>query len=510
LDVIDGALVDAQDGTAPRLILSMPPQEGKSVRVSRIFALWLLIFNPNRRIAIISYADALARRWGRDVRNLIKNHPEFGLTLSADTAASNEWALQDYDGGIITSGIEAGLTGRPADVILIDDPIKGQKEADSVTYREMNREWWRTTGSSRLSEDAIVVLVMTRWHEDDLAGWLQLEYPSTWRVINIPAKADHDPSKGETDLLGRQPGEYMISARNRTPAGWAIREKDAGTRGWQALYQGRPTAAEGGIFKRAWWVFYDRPRAIEKPDGTWEALGADQVIQSWDLAFKDTSNSDYVAGQVWARRGAQLWLLDLVCERMDFPTTIAAIEAMSAKWPQAVAKVIEDKANGPAVIASLRNTIGGLIAYNPIGSKEARAHAVSPRVQAGDVQLPHPLGRPDIVRFINQCANFPNDVHDDEVDAFTQAANHMLLASTLAGDFMDELMKEGPGDTGGAPLAADHPVMNRPDVADAEPMTPFDELYNAYRELDIPDGIAPPTMGTTDDQRGTDGAIEDW
>src|SRR6185369_8343760 len=143
-----------------------------SQRVSRWFPLWLLLRNPDLRIAIVSYADALARRWGRAIRNEITAHPELGLRVRADTAAAHEWQLDGYDGGVVTAGIGAGLTGRPVDVLIIDDPVKGYAEADSEVFREAAKDWWRGTGSARLAEGAPVVLVMTRWHQDDLAGFL--------------------------------------------------------------------------------------------------------------------------------------------------------------------------------------------------------------------------------------------------------------------------------------------------------------------------------------------------
>ena len=145
------------------------------------------------------------------------------------------------------------------------------------------------------------------------------------------------------------------------------------------------------------------------------------MIQSWDCAFKDTASSDYVVGQVWGRIGADKYLLDQVRGRMDCPTTIRAVKRLSEKWPKAVAKLVEDKANGPAVIAMLRHEVEGLIAVNPEGGKEARAHAVSPQIEAGNVYLPHPDTATWVDGFVEENAVFPNGPHDDQVDATTQA-----------------------------------------------------------------------------------------
>lgn len=459
LEVLDQALIDAQTGRHPRLIFTMPPQEGKSQRVSRAFPLWLLVQNPNLRIAVVSYSDRLARRWGRAVRNDITGNPHLGLTVRRDTAAADEWQIDGHDGGMVTVGIQGGLTGRPVDVLIIDDPFPDQKSADSEIYRETVKDWWQTVGSARLPEHAIVIVVQTRWHEDDLAGWLLAEQPDVWRHINIPAIADHNPAEGEVDVLGREVGEWMLSARGRTTKGWEQRRRDAGSRGFLALYQGRPAPAEGGILKRAWWQYSPLQRAIQRGDGSWWAIGAVQVIQSWDMAFKDADSNDWVVGQVWARKGSKAWLLDQVRDHLDLPATCDAVKALSAKWPQARLKLIEDKANGPGVIQSLRGVVGGIVAVTPKDSKEGRASAVSPFIEAGDVELPAPAHAPWVADFVNECAGFPNATHDDQVDACTQALARFFLEQSDAGDFMNELTAER--GTGGDEQLLDRFPFNR-------------------------------------------------
>jgi len=323
--------------------------------------------------------------------------------------------------------------------MIIDDPVKDRSEADSATYRQNVWDWWTDVASTRLAPGAPVVLILTRWHDDDLAGrLLAAEDGHLWRVINIPAQADHDPAAGETDLLGREPGEYLESARGRTREQWDAIKIRAGSRTWNALYQGRPTPAEGGIFKRGWWQEYDTPRWVVRPDGSCFVPGADEVVQSWDMAFKDTSSSDYVVGQVWARWGVEVFLLDQVCERLSFVDTLHAVRSLSARWPQAVAKYVEDKANGTAVINALSRTVPGLIPVEPDGSKEARASAVSPFVEAGSVYLPAPELAPWAGAFIEEHAAFPHGAHDDQVDATSQALNRLLLNPILAGGLVVE------------------------------------------------------------------------
>ena len=443
LDLIDEALNEVAGTPDGRLIVSVAPQEGKSTRVAKDFPTWVLTQNPETRIVTASYGQTLANRNGLALRRNITDHPQLGLTIAPDNGAKHEWELAGHRGGVLAVGIGAGLTGRPADLLIIDDPIKDRKEAESALIRQNIWDWWTDAASTRLAPGAPVVLILTRWHEDDLAGrLLAQEDGHLWKVINIPAQADHDPAKGETDPLGREPGEFMLSARGRTTAQWEAIKTRVGSRTWNALYQGRPSPAEGGIFKREWWDRYDArytdPLWIVRNDGSHVALHMDEVLISWDMAFKDTSSSDYVVGQVWARRGADAYMLDQVHDRMDFVTTCQRFRELAAKWPQATLKIVEDKANGTAVINALRRIVPGIVPESPTESKEARASAVSPLVEAGNVHLPVPEIAPWVGGLIEEAAGFPNTANDDQVDAMSQALNRLVLAPLMADDDFQE------------------------------------------------------------------------
>jgi predicted phage terminase large subunit-like protein len=441
LRLIDQVLVETSRTPDGRLIVSIAPQEGKSTRVSHYFPLWLLKDNPDLRICIASYADRLARRWGRAIRNSIKAHPELGLRVKADTHAANEWALEghhgdtcscrdcprddaEYTGGVITVGIGSAITGRPVDVLIIDDPVKDRAQAESEAYREAAWDWWTDTGGrTRFSVGAFCVVIQTRWHEDDLAGRLQTQDVDQWTVVNIPAQADHRPEKGETDPLGRQPGGFMTSARgDRIPQWTKIRDGTPST--WASLYQGRPAPEEGTLFKRTKWQWYNTPKYAIQPNGTFKVFGADEVVMSWDMAFKDTKASDWVVGQVWARYGPNMYLLTQVRGRWDFTTTCDKFEALVRDWPQARRKLVEDKANGTAVINVMKKKIPGIVEVTPTDGKWQRAVAVSPYVDGENVYLPE--GPAWVQGFVDECATFPNSAYDDQVDAFTQAADDLL------------------------------------------------------------------------------------
>lgn len=438
LDLIDEALVELANTTDGRLIVSMPPQEGKSVRVAGDFPTWWLTRHPEARIVVASYGQSLATRNGRAIRRRITDHPDLGLTLAADNGAVHEWTLAGHQGGVLSVGIGAGLTGRPADLLVIDDPIKDRTEADSQTYRDRVWDWWTDVASTRLAPGAPVVLILTRWHTDDLAGrLLAAEDGHLWRVLNIPAQADHRPEEGETDPLDRAPGDYMTSARGRTTAQWDAIKVRSGSRTWTSLYQGRPVPASGDVLQRGWWRRYDQPMWVTRPDGSRFVPLAEapttRMLQSWDMAFKDTAGSDYVVGQVWLTDGTTAWLLDQIRARMSFVETMRAVVTLTARWPQAVLKLVEDKANGTAVINALSRRVPGIVPEEPHGSKTARAAAVAPFVEAGNVWLPDDLLSPWVGELVDEAAAFPAGAHDDQVDALSQALNRLLLTPIVTG-----------------------------------------------------------------------------
>lgn len=391
----------------------MPPRHGKSELVSKYFPAWYLGTFPDARLILTSYEADYAASWGRKARNLLEEFgPEhFGVTVANDSSAADRWDLKGRLGGMNTAGAGGPITGKGANVAIIDDPVKNDADARSETKREAIWDWYRATLSTRLQgEPGAIIVVMTRWHEDDLVGRLLAAEKAGgdhWDVLELPALAD--PQPGKPDPLGRQTGEALCPDLfdAETLAAIAIR---LGSYFWVALYQQRPAPADGDTFKHDWWKFYAVP-----PEHF------DEVIQSWDMTFKDTQGSDFVVGQVWGRVEANRYLLDQIRARLDFPGTLNAVRTLTTRWPAATAKLVEDKANGPAVIATLTREIIGLIAVDPQGGKASRAAAISPQVEAGNVWLPDPSIAPWVDDFIAECSAFPNGAHDDQVDAMSQA-----------------------------------------------------------------------------------------
>ncbi|MCT6926154.1 phage terminase large subunit [Metasolibacillus sp.] len=415
------------EGEQLSVLIEMPPRHGKSMTVSETFPSFYLAKNPTKRVITAAYSDGLAKKFGRLNRNKFVEFANdlFGIKISESNASIKDWGIQDSDGGMIATGIGGSITGQGADLMIIDDPIKNAKEANSQVIRDSIWDEWESTLSTRLHDGASLIVIMTRWHEDDLIGRLLARSPRKWIRLRLPAIAED-----EDDLLGREVGEALCPELGFNEK-WAEQKKvEVGSRTWASLYQQRPTPAGGNIFKREWMRYYVRTEQQKREWGLSDdvivlPIHFDKLAQSWDCAFKDTSTSDPVAGGVWARKKGQYFLLDVNHGRKGFVDTIKAIRAMSDKWPQARSKYVEDKANGSAVIEMLQDEISGIIPVEPDGGKEVRAHAVSPLFEAGNVFLPHPNICSWTEDVIEELVSFPNAAHDDLVDMTTQALNQL-------------------------------------------------------------------------------------
>ena len=387
------------------LVLSCPPQHGKSLTVTETFPSWYVGKYPDRRCIIACYNDDFAGKFGRRNKAKIDEVGQFVFDIRLKKSSDRDMEIADHDGGIITRGIMAGITGNAGDLIIIDDPVKNRLEADSSTYRERLWEEWENSIMTRTQAGTKIVIIQTRWHEDDLAGRV-IANENFVEVVNIPVEAE------ENDILGRNIGDALcpeIGKDNKWLQEFKQRYAD-GKRAWNALYMGRPTSAEGNIFKREWWQYYDKlPEHIQL------------VGISVDATFKDSDTSDFVAIEVWGKLNNDYYLIDLIKKRMDFPETLKAVRYMADKYPNKHSILIEDKANGSAIISMLKHEIGGIIAITPQESKIARANAITGIVEGGNVYLPR---YSDFTgEFVEEFASFPNGVHDDLVDACTQFIN---------------------------------------------------------------------------------------
>lgn len=383
-----------------RLIINMPPRHGKSFLCSQYFPAWYLGNNPDHYIISASYGQDLANDFGRNVRNLIKSEPFnniFEGVMVSDDSKSQKRFNTNKGGSYFAVGRGGSITGRGGHVVIIDDLLKNEVEARSELIRSAMKDWYRSTLYTRLMPGGSIIIINTRWHVDDLSGWLISESNDDWQVLDLPAiDSDNKPLWPEFYNL-----EMLESIR-----------KEIGSQAFEALYQQSPILDGGNIIKR------DSIR-IEK---SWP--NCKQYIQSWDLTFKGNKSSDYVVGQVWGQFGSDYHLIDQVRGQWDFVRTLSEIRKLTNRYPKALTKLIEDKANGPAVIASLKKEIPGIIPINPKAGKVERLHMVSPLFEAGNVVISEDLQGLD--DFISETISFPNSKHDDQVDAMTQALQYLF------------------------------------------------------------------------------------
>ena len=407
IDVLNAALEKAIETPNYRLIITMPPRHSKSVHVSEQLPAFFLGKNPDKRVMQVSHTADLAFTFSRRVRNKILDPrwPFPNVTVAGDKSAVKAWDIAGRLGGYLAVGVGGSPAGHGANLIIIDDPIGSIAIAESETSRESLWEWYQGTIRDRLEPGGSMVVTATRWHEDDLTGHLLREMTTggeIWHHLHMPALREVN---GRTEPLW--PERWSVEAL-------ASIKKAVGTRVWEARFQGHPSPMEGGLLQRKWWRYYrSTPTKLRNH------------IISADMAFRETKEGSYVVFQAWACLGADRYLLDQVRFRGDFPTMKAMFEAFCRKWPQAKLKLVENKANGPAVVSSLRSTISGIVEINPIGGKLARASAISPQVESGNVYLPDPEMHPWVYDFIDECASFPHGSHDDQVDAMSQALSRL-------------------------------------------------------------------------------------
>jgi predicted phage terminase large subunit-like protein len=418
-------------------LANVPPGSMKSRIVSVCMPAWTWIRWPSWRAIFLSANPRVALRDSVYCRDLIRSRwyqetfkPEWELAGDQDAKS----LFKNTSGGFRQAmGFNARITGDRADALVWDDPHDAEEVVSKVS-REAVLERWDSAIGNRVNDlrSSVRIGIMQRLHEEDLSGHVLKQ--GGWEHLRLPMEFEQKPAcdcascaRGETVIGWKDPrtkeGELLHEARYpRHVLDAELRRLKA--YGYAGQMQQRPAPAKGAFFSRDWWRFWC---PVDRPIEGCVPLPAtfDEVLQSWDLAFKGTSSSDYVVGQVWARRTADRFLLDQVRGQMTFTATKTAFRSLVAKWPAAARKLVEDKANGPAIVDELQREIGGILPVEPEGGKEARAHAAAPYVEAGNVYLPHPSIAPWVHDFIEEHAAFPKGANDDQVDAHTQAAVRM-------------------------------------------------------------------------------------
>jgi predicted phage terminase large subunit-like protein len=385
-------------------IISMPASYGKSKAFSVWLPIWYMETFPRRKVMETGYSSAHVNVFAKEVRDEIKFNPKVSIKLAegskgADdfkTTAGNEyWA----------AGIGGALTGHHFHLGIIDDPIKEWDEALSENFREKIKNWYHSVFYKRRMPNSSMIVVMTRWHEDDLAGYLQEKEADDWDVINLPALAERG------DLMGRPTGECLCPELYPQEHVEGVKAKTPPII-WDALDQQHPSAVEGNVIKRAWWKYY-----TELPGRF------DEVIMCADMNMDEDLDNDRTAYVVMARRGSSIYILHVFREIMDFDRQIPKFIETVKMFPRVGAKLVENKANGPAVESFLKRKIPGIQLVEPEGGKFSRVMGVLELWTAGNIFVPNiddpkiAVKYPWVKDYLNEHANFPQGRYDDQVDA---------------------------------------------------------------------------------------------
>jgi hypothetical protein len=297
-----------------RDIVTTSPRTGKSRLLAIWTVVWALMRSPDMQIVLVSYSDELAQAHSREIRLLINEHSELlGFQLSTDKTAVGRWRVDGHAGGLLATGINRGVTGFGADMMVIDDPVKDAAEADSTAHRRRVITEYRSTLATRLHPGGSVLLVMTRWNERDLAGELLAAEPDVWTHTNIPAVAE----SGIPDALDRAPGAAMTSALGFTAEHYAAARRTSGERAWYSLYEGVPSAPEGGLVKREW---FEQWRLSAAPQG------ARLTVVGVDPSDSGSGDSCGIVAASLSREGVVAMIADVSAPMTSDQWARAAVE----------------------------------------------------------------------------------------------------------------------------------------------------------------------------------------
>jgi predicted phage terminase large subunit-like protein len=421
--LLEEKLIALKKRKLKRLIVSMPPRHGKSSFLSLYFPAWYLFRNPTHKIILTSYEADFASSWGRKVRDIfLEFGREWGREIREDSQAVYRWELKT-GGGMYTAGVGGPITGKGGDLIIVDDPIKNAEEANSKTMREKLWDWYKSTLYTRLEPNGILIVIATRWHEDDLIGRLIKTEKNDWEILNLPAIAEEDEDYG---IFKRKKGEALWP--ERYPVEELLKIKASiGDYWWNALYQGHPSPYGGGLFKREYFRYYESK-------GTYFLLHGEQdklvsladctIIQTVDLATSLKEKADYfVIGTFAITQSKDIIVLDIYRERCEGPEQKIIIKNLYERFKPAYIG-IESVQYQVALAQDLQHEgypVKKLISKE---DKWSRALGIATRYQAGKVY--HPIQSSWLNDFEEELLLFPVGEHDDQVDVISYCGLEVL------------------------------------------------------------------------------------
>lgn len=424
-------------GELHRLMIFAPPQHGKSQLVSVHLPAFWLGRRPDDPVIITSYGADLAESKSREARDLVTGYefrqvfPE--VRLADDSRAVNEWMLaKPHRGKVVAAGVGGPVTGRGGLLGIIDDPHANWEQAQSLTMRNRIWDWYKGTFRTRIWEHGAIVIVLTRWHEDDLAGRLLSDQASEWTVLRLPALAETQEQRdavaqrwglvgGQLDPLGREPNEPLAPSRFSRQALLSI-QRDVGTLVWSAEYQGSPTQPEGTMFKRAWFKIVNSSPLRE---GDW--------VRYWDKAATEDGGA-YTCGVLMQRAiNGKLYVVDLVRGQWsEFEReTVIKQTAELDRDRYGLVNIWTEQEPGSggkdSALATIRNLTGfAARADRPTGDKAVRANPLAAQAEAGNVHLVRAYWNSS---YLDELAAFPNSKYKDQVDASSGALSKLAGVS---------------------------------------------------------------------------------
>lgn len=427
---------------ASRVIIQMPPRHGKSEFCSGYFPAWYLGMHPDRKLILASYGDSFAAQWGQRNRDLLETFGPsvFNMAVRQDSRARDQWTISKRRGAMYTAGVGGTLTGRGAHLAIIDDPVKNDQEAMSETYREKAKSWYRATLRSRMeSAHAPIVVIQTRWHEDDLAGWLQEEYPGEWLVISLPAIAESDetiylPDDPDTPAWTRAAGEPLWPEKYDLEALEKLRHDQGGEEGywWLSLYQQRPTPLGGGVLKPADLRYFDLVEngyLLDTPAGPLLIPTVHlNKFGTMDLAASEKKSADFSVVGAFGIAPPNLLVLDILRGHWagpDLPRVLARVvhahrlSYVGVESNGMQLSVVQDMQRGNDRETPPRPPLP-VKGLQPRGDKVTRALTLAARMGSSHFYVQR--NAPWLPSLVTQMATFPKGVHDDQVDVLSYAA----------------------------------------------------------------------------------------
>lgn len=442
LDLLDETLMKVSAGEIKRLIVTMPPRHGKSERVSKKFPAWHLLTHPEDEMIVASYSIDLSRGFTRIAKDTFSYHaPALGVALDKNRQSAEDWGIDGHRGGCVAAGVGGGITGKGARIAIIDDPIKNSEEANSEVIRDKVWEWYQSTFLTRLTPDGRVIVVMTRWHEDDLVGrLLQKEKDEIregdhegeqWTVINFPAIAE------DSDILGRREGEPLWPEYGFDLVTLDRRKAEVGSYVFNSLYQQRPSSATGSLFKRENFRYY-REERIHNTD--YFVLGDGKRYEKakcWSFQTVDTANSvktinDYfVVSTIYVTPGNDILIYDVYRTHIEGPEQKGLLKNMLQRFNPRF-QAIEDKTFGTNLI---QECVREGMTIRPIKvdkDKVTRSQPMSARYEVGKVY--HKQNAIWVEDLEAELMSFPRGAHDDQVDTLSMAGEivHSIKAAEVA------------------------------------------------------------------------------